>query len=186
MAGTSSPALATVGAMARCVAATLTLLSHGRLRQPLRHRGRILGFADGTAARVFRETRVAGAAPLEPCVLLVTFRLRAVRGRGHLLFERVSLLNTLLFAGFPGFVSKLWIGHDDAGCYRGLYEWDGADRAEEYVAALSRVLGRVSVPGSVTHRVLPGVRRDEVLADPARSMTATPEDAEAWWRLVAA
>jgi hypothetical protein len=48
----------------------------------------------------------------------------AVRGLGHAAFRGESLLNTPLFAGFPGFVSKLWLANDGLGRYRGLYEWD--------------------------------------------------------------
>src|SRR5216110_1305570 len=81
--------------------------------------------------------------------LRVTFRLRAVRGWGHAVFRAESLLNTPLFAGFPGFVSKLWLADDDLGRYRGLYEWDDPLLAENYARALWRVLALVSVPGSI-------------------------------------
>ena len=108
-----------------------------------------LRFADGTSARVFRETTVDRGATLDPCVLVVEFRLRAVRGRGHAVFRRESLLNTPLFAGFPGLVSKLWLADDERGRYRGLYEWDGPRLAENYARALWRVLALVSVRGSI-------------------------------------
>ena len=68
-----------------------------------------LHLADGTSAPVYRETVADRGATLDPCVLVVEFRLRAVRGLGHAAFRRESLLNTPLFAGFPGFVSKLWL-----------------------------------------------------------------------------
>src|SRR5688572_5354701 len=55
-----------------------------------------------------------------------------VRGWGHALFRWESLLNTPLFVGFAGFVSKLWLAHDEDGVYRGFYEWDGPARAEYY------------------------------------------------------
>src|SRR6185369_4972263 len=51
-------------------------------------------------------------------------------------------------AGFPGLVSKLWLSHDEHDVYRGLYEWDGAERAEHYARCLWRVLALVSVRGS--------------------------------------
>ena len=86
--------------------------------------------------------------------------------------------------GFPGFVSKLWLANDDKGVYRGLYEWDGPARAEAYARALWRVLALVSVRGSIHYRVLPGVRRDAVLADPGAAAAATT-GAEDWWRPVA-
>jgi hypothetical protein len=39
-----------------------------------------LRFADGTSARVYRETVVDQDATRDPCVLVVGFRLRVVRG----------------------------------------------------------------------------------------------------------
>jgi hypothetical protein len=127
---------------------------------------------------VYRETVAGRAATLDPCVLVVEFRLRAVRGLGHAAFRCESLLNTPLFAGFPGFVSKLWLAHDDLGRYRGLYEWDDPLLAENYARALWRVLALVSVPGSIHYVVLPGLRRDEVLDRPHLL-----GGDEAWWRL---
>src|SRR5512140_1565492 len=96
----------------------------------------------------------------------VGLRLRAVRGWGHAVFRWESLLNTPLFAGFPGLVSKLWLADDERGRYRGLYEWDDPKRAEAYARALWRVLALVSVPGSIHYVVLPRLRRDELLAWP--------------------
>src|SRR5262249_60837442 len=98
----------------------------------------VVRFADGTSAQVFRETVAERGPARNPCVLVVEFRLRAVRGWGHAAFRRESLLNTPLFAGFPGFVSKLWLAHDDRGRYRGLYEWDDPLLAEGYARALWR------------------------------------------------
>jgi hypothetical protein len=83
------------------------------------------GCADGTSASVYRETVVDRGTTQDPCALVVEFRLRVVRGWGRALFRWESLLNTRLFVGFPGFVSKLWLAHDDYGRYRGVYEWDG-------------------------------------------------------------
>jgi hypothetical protein len=172
-------------AVIRCVGSTLGLLARRRLRRPPDHVGRQVRFADGTAARVYRETVVAGRAPTEPCVLFVAFRLRAVRSWGHAVFRAESLLNTPLFVGFPGFVSKLWLAHDDHGVYRGVYQWDGFDRADQYARALWRVLALVSVPGSIHSMVVPGLRRDEVLAAPHLLDAVAPTDAEAWWRVIA-
>jgi hypothetical protein len=142
-----------------------------------------LRFADGTSARVYRETVVGRDAARDPCVLVVGFRLRAVRGWGHAVFRWESLLNTPLFAGFPGLVSKLWLAGDGRGRYRGLYEWDDPQRAEAYARALWRVLALVSVPGSIHYVVLPGLRRDELLARP-QALAGAAADASAWWRPV--
>jgi hypothetical protein len=182
---TPAPGRAAVAAVARCAVVTVGLTLRHRIHQPRPMVGRVLHFADGSAARVYRVTALDVPAVGVPCVLVVGFRLRGVRGFGHALFRAESILNTPLFAGFPGFVSKLWLADDDNGLYRGVYDWDGAGRAESYVSALYRVLALVSEPGSIRFRVLPGLRRDEVLADPAR---ITVDDGAAggtgWWRVV--
>ncbi|WP_246271665.1 hypothetical protein [Amycolatopsis acididurans] len=169
----------------RCVVTSFAMLLRRRVHLPRGSLGTVLRFADGTEGRVYRET-VSDRVPRDPCFLAVSFRLRAVRGRGHTLFRWESLLNTPLFVGFPGFVSKLWLSHDGNGVYRGLYEWDGADAAEWYARSLWRVLALVSVRGSIDYRVFPGLRRDEILADPAvLARRARPEE-RAWWRVVGA
>ena len=173
-------------AVARCALCTARLLAGHRLHLPGRHVGLRLCFADGTSARVYRET-VADHGPVrEPCVLVVGFRLRGVRGWGHALFRWESLLNTLLFAGFPGFVSKLWLADDQRGRYRGVYQWDGPRRADSYARALWRVLALVSVPGSIHYIVLPGRYRDEVLSPAELVGGREPAGPAAWWRLTGA
>ena len=134
---------------------------------------------------MYRETAVDRGPTLDPCVLVVEFRLRAVRGRAHAAFRLESLLNTPLFVGFPGFVSKLWLADDEHGRYRGVYEWDGPRLAENYARALWRVLALVSVGGSVHYVVLPGLRRDVLLDEPAEAVGAG-ESAAAWWQLAGA
>lgn len=170
-------------AVVRATGRGFAMLARRQVDSPKGNVGRILQFADGSTSRVYRETAVDGGKPAEPCVLVVAFKLRLVRGRAHRFFEAESLLNTPLFVGFPGFVSKLWCAHDNRGVYRGLYEWDGASRARDYAAALWRVLELVSVPGSIRYQVLPGLRRDEVLANPARMEENRAGSSEAWWRL---
>jgi hypothetical protein len=155
---------AALRALARCVLTTADLLLSRRIHLPTGRRGTEVRLPDGTRSRVYRETVLDRSRAVEPCALVVTFRLRAVRGRGHALFRAESLLNTPLFAGFPGFISKLWLTHDQHGVYRGLYDWDGTAAAEHYAQSLWWVLALVSVPGSIHHLVLPGVRRDDLLA----------------------
>lgn len=176
---------AAAAALAGCATSTVRLLRERRIRLPAAHVGTVLRFADGTSARVYRETVVARGATSSPCALAVEFRLRAVRGRGHALFRRESLLNTPLFVGFPGFVSKLWLADDERGRYRGLYEWDGPVLAEHYARALWRVLELVCVRGSVHYVVLPGVRRDELVGG-ALPASADAAGRAAWWRPVGA
>jgi hypothetical protein len=151
-------------AVLRCAGSTARLLARRRIHLPREHVGMRLRFADGTSARVYRETVVDTAPPRQPCILVVEFRLRAVRGSlGHALFRWESLFNTPLFAGFPGLISKLWMASDEHGVYRGLYEWDGPDQAEYYARCLWRVLELVCVPGTIHYQVLPGRSRGELL-----------------------
>lgn len=170
----------------RCVVSSLVMLGRREVCQPRVHVGRRIHFADGTSARVYRET-AAFRTPHDPCVLIVSFRLRGVSSPGaHALFRAESVLNTPLFIGFPGFVSKLWLADDDHGTYRGLYEWDGARAAEHYSRCLWRVLELVSVEGSIDYRVIPGRRRDEMLDDPTLLQGYAPTEVDAWWRVLAA
>jgi hypothetical protein len=165
------------------VCATGVLLAQGRIHQPTKHVGQVLHFADGSKARIYRETVVRRNRTAPPAVLVVEFRLRWVRGRGHAAFRAESLLNTPLFVGFPGFVSKLWLAHDDNGVYRGLYEWDGPALAESYARALWWILALVSVPGSIHYTVLPGLSRDQLLNEPSVLNLTRPDELRAWWRL---
>jgi hypothetical protein len=169
----------------RCVAAAAHLLARRRTHNPPDHVGMRMRFADGTSAPVYRETIVDRGSTEEPCVLVVQFRLRFVRGWGHTLFRWESLLNTPLFVGFPGFVSKLWLAHDEHGVYRGFYQWDGTRLAEDYARALWRVLALVSVRDSIHYQVLPGLRRDDVLQNPHSLDSAAAQNDREWWRLVA-
>jgi hypothetical protein len=179
--------LAALWALIGCVLRTGRLLAGHQLHLPAEHVGLRLRFADGSTGRVYRETVAEHGPVREPCVLVVEFRLRGVRGWGHAAFRAESLLNTPLFAGFPGFVSKLWLANDEQGRYRGLYQWDGARRADHYARALWRVLALVSVPGSIHYIVLPGLYRDDVLARAelldSVPVAVQPADAAAWWRL---
>lgn len=172
------------GAVARSMTVALQLLlrhrvhlSHGRLGLRVR-------FADGSSSTVYRETVVSRPPPVQPCVLVVRFRLRLVGGFGHRLFRAESLLNTPLFIGFPGFVSKLWLAHDENRTYRGLYQWDGPADARAYARSLWRILALVSEPGSIGYRVLPGLERDDLLGRSNDPITAARPEPAGWWRPV--
>jgi hypothetical protein len=176
------PRLAAAQALFRCITTTAALLRRGRVHSPTEHVGMQIHFDDRTSARVYRETVVDAIEPEDVCVLLVEFQLRFVRGWWHTLFRWVSLLNTPLFVGFPGFVSKLWLTHDQGNVYRGIYDWNNPDDAEHYARALWRVLELGCVPGSIHYKVLPGFRRDEVLSAPVLIDQPVADAAMAWWR----
>ncbi|WP_206186622.1 hypothetical protein [Williamsia sp. 1135] len=158
---------------------TSRLLAHRRIRQPTTNLERRIDFADGSSARVYRETVVDAVSLAEPVTLAVGFRLRGVGQNeiAHAVFRRESLFNTPLFVGFPGFVSKLWLAHDGNGLYRGLYDWDGVDRAESYVRALWWPLALVSERESITYQVIPGITRDTASTQPELF-----RDEGQWWR----
>lgn len=166
--------------LGRCAAKTAALLARGRLHQPGTSIGRRLTFADGTSALVYRETVADGPPPDDPVVLVVEFRMRRLNGaRGQAYFRAVSLLNTPLFAGFPGFATKWWIAADEDGKYRGLYEWNDARLAEDYVRALWWPLALISHLDTIRYRVLPGRRRADVV------VTEAPGERDgAWWKPV--
>ncbi|MFC5951969.1 hypothetical protein ACFQH9_27265 [Pseudonocardia lutea] len=148
-------------AVARSAVETARLLAAGVLVAPTDLVGRWVRSDDGSRSRVFRETAVRGRRPADPVVLVVRFRLRWIgRARwAHTVFRSTCVVNTPLFAGFPGFVTKLWLADPWTGVYRGLYEWDGAERAEWYATSLAHVLALVSVRGSIAHEVVRGVDR---------------------------
>lgn len=167
------------------VVAVVGLLARRQLIQPRTHVGDRLRFEDGTTSRVFRETLLEASTP-EPTLLVVQFRLRML-GRSpvaHRLFRAESIANTPLFAGFPGFRSKLWLCDDETGTYRGIYKWDGADRATAYTKTLRMLLRLVSEPGTVKYRVVASTRRDDYLTHPEPvANTLASDPADTWWRL---
>src|SRR5215471_10186900 len=171
--------------LAGCVVSTARLLWRRRVHLPTEQVGRRLRFADGTSARVYRETAAGHGATEDPCVLVVEFRLRAVRGWAHAAFRWESLLNTPLFVGFPGFASKLWLAHDEEGFYRGIYEWDGAASASQYARSLWRVLEIGCEPGSIEYRVVPGMGRDEFIRQSISGALAAEGARREWWLPVA-
>jgi hypothetical protein len=180
-----TPGRGVVGAFARSAVATARLLAAGRLASPTTYLDRRLCFADGTTSFVFRETAVRDGQSRDPAVLIVEFQLRAI-GRSrlwHALFRRECILHTPLFAGFLGFRSKLWITDTTTGNYRGLYEWDGAGRAVDYADRLVRLLALVSTRGSVRYHVVPGLRREAFLRDPALAPAGPGPKTDGWWRL---
>jgi hypothetical protein len=73
------------------------------------------------------------------------------------------VVSTPLFAGFPGFGTKLWMA-DLGGAYRGLYEWDGTALAQAYAERLAKILQPLSVSGSVRYWIIPDARLDVYLA----------------------
>lgn len=122
-------------------------LRHGRLGicYDLPGRGRY---------QVFRETTSAHLV-YDPTVLVVGFRLKLINDNHfmHRLFQRVCVLTTPFWSGFPGFGTKLWMFDPATHIYLGIYQWDTPPAAKVYVNALTRVLKAVSTKGSVWHEL---------------------------------
>ena len=99
--------------------------------------------------------------------LAVWFHLRFVPAGGRIrrfVFERESILNTLLYAGFDGYRVKLWMVDPVTSDYAGLYAWQGVDETERYAAYITTVLRPLSTPGSVGYEIL-SQELDRYLAD---------------------
>ncbi len=172
-------ALADYGACAR---EWMRMSSQHRLARPSDHLGMTLSFRDGTTSRVFRETVAVGAATADPTVLVIAFRLAFLDDVEalHTGFRHECLIHTPLFAGFPGFRTKLWLEDDDTRIYRGVYQWDGAADAAAYAGRMVGLLTPFSSRQTARYRVVPGLTRADYLRDPDLTSGA---ESDAWWRL---
>jgi hypothetical protein len=170
-----------VADFAHCVCAWGGLVARRQLRSPKEYVGTHLHFRDRTTSLVFRET-VRRAPTLEPGLLVIQFRLAALGSRrwAHAAFRRECVLHTPLFAGFPGFRSKLWADDVTTGVYRGLYEWDGAEAARAYAVRMVGLLAPFSNADTARFHLVAGLRCDTFLRDP---QSAPADEAEGWWRL---
>lgn len=81
------------------------------------------------------------------------------------LFERFCVVNTLLFAGFPGYRVKLWMVDPRTADYAGLYSWRSAAEAERYAHYIVRVLAPLCRPGTIGYEVLEGIPFDQYLRE---------------------
>jgi hypothetical protein len=157
------------------------LVTRSRLASPKTWVGVRMRFEDGTSPFVFRETLLREARTDDPAVLVIQFRL-AFLGSGrylHAAFRRECVLHTPLFAGFPGFRSKLWADDIRTGVYAGLYEWQDAGLATHYATRMVGLLSPFSNPGTARYKVIEHLRRDDFLADRGRTRKS-PGD---WWEL---
>jgi hypothetical protein len=152
---------------ARCAARVVILLMHRRLHLRRDRVGRGVTLADGRAFRVFRESTCDGNPAAPTVTLAVWFRLRSIppgaRAR-RWLFERLCILNTVLFAGFDGYLVKLWMVNPKTSDYAGLYSWRSADEADRYGRYITAVLRPLSRAGSVGFTIEPETPLDAYLA----------------------
>jgi hypothetical protein len=175
----SRVAIADYGA---CVREWVGMAIHHRLARPADHLEARLGFRDETTSRVFRETCVVGATTADPVLLVIRFRLAFLDDLAplHAGFRRECLIHTPLFAGFPGFRSKLWLEDEDTRIYRGVYQWDGEKDAAIYAARMVGLLAPFSNRGTARFQLVPGLTRSDYLLDPDAT---TGGGSDGWWRL---
>jgi hypothetical protein len=174
--------LAAIADFGACARQWTRMSAQHRLARPSDHLGMTLGFRDETTSRVFRETVVVGASTADPVLLVIAFRLGFLDDVEllHAGFRHECLIHTPLFAGFPGFRSKLWLGDDGTRIYRGVYQWEGATDAEAYAERMVGLLAPFSNRGTARYHVAPGLTRAEYLRDPDRTSGG---ELDAWWRL---
>jgi hypothetical protein len=175
-------ALAALGNYAASVREWARMAGRHELIQPSDHVGARLAFADGTTSKVFRETRAVDFTMDEPTVLVIRFRLALLDDLAplHRGFRHECVLHTPLFAGFPGFRSKLWLEDPKTRMYRGVYQWDGFEAAVAYAGRMVGLLAPFSNRHTARFHVARGVRLTDYLRDPA---TTSGDESDAWWRL---
>jgi hypothetical protein len=172
---------AALGDFTRSVKGWSNLAANGALASPKDWVGVRLNFQDGTAPFVFRETVRREASTGDPAVIVIQFRLRFLGSSPalHAAFRRECILHTPLFAGFPGFRSKLWADDLRTGVYAGIYEWQGADLASHYADRMVGLLTPFSNPGTARYHVIERRRRDDFLTSwPAAG------DSGSWFQLL--
>ena len=142
---------------AGCAVRVVKLLVERRLHFRRDRLGAEVSIPDGRRFIVFRDTSRDGPEPLRPVTLAVWFRLRGVPPGARIrrwLFERESILNTILFAGFDGYLVKLWMVDPRTSDYAGLYTWASAEEAKRYAEYITGVLRPLSTSGSVGYEVV--------------------------------
>jgi hypothetical protein len=145
-----------VVAACRCAVRVVVLIAHRCLHLRRGNVGATAELPDGRRFVVFRETTCDQGALDDSVTLAVWFHLRFVPAGGRFrrfLFERESILNTLLYAGFDGYRVKLWMVDPATSDYAGLYAWSDAELAERYARYITAVLRPLSVAGSVGYEI---------------------------------
>ncbi len=153
---------------AKCALRTVRLLARHRLHLRSDRVGREFHLPDGRRYEVFRESMCDGPAGERPVTLAVWFHLRGVPPGARIrrfLFQRGSIVNTLLFAGFEGYRVKLWMVSPSTSDYAGLYSWSSHESAERYARYITAVLSPLSIPGSVGFEILADVALEDYLVE---------------------
>ena len=118
--------------------------------------GALYSIDHGGNYTIFRETVSDKETRDKPVVLVVGFRLKVIRSSPffHWLFQRLCILTTPFWSGFPGFRVKLWMVNPKTKDYLGIYRWEGEKNARIYVKALEKILNFVSTGGPVWYKIV--------------------------------
>ena len=149
-----------------CAKRTIELLLHGQLHLRRSWAGASATLPDGRTFTVFRESICDGDSGVGQVTLAVWFHLRGIPAGSRVrrfLFERLCLLNTILFAGFDGYRVRLWMVDPDTADYAGLYSWRSAEEAEVYARYIVGVLSPLSTTRSVGYQVLPDIALEHLV-----------------------
>lgn len=133
---------------------------------------------DGRTFNVFRESICDGDSGEGRVSLAVWFHLRGIPAGSRVrrfLFERLCLVNTLLFAGFDGYRVKLWMVNPNTADYAGLYSWRSAEEAEVYARYIVGVLSPLSTSGSVGYQLFPDIALEHLLTSQDPSLSLSPK-----------
>jgi hypothetical protein len=156
----AAPARATDEALlplaAGCVLRVIGLLARRQLHLHRDLVGATVVVRDGRQFRIYRESSSSEPGHGDVMALAMWFHLRWMPPGARLrafLFERESMLNTVLYAGFEGYRAKLWTVDRETNDYAGFYLWRDGDAAERYARYAMRMLRPLSVPGSVGCRI---------------------------------
>jgi hypothetical protein len=125
----------------------------GRVHFPRESIGEVLG-GDEEDYRVFRKMVVdpAGAQPAQPGARFeVNFSFARFSPAAN---RRLSRIPMPLIAAQPGFRSKTWMLGQETGAFKGVYEWDTIDDAEDYWTSFPmRLMKRRAVPETLTREI---------------------------------
>jgi len=145
-----------VRAALHCAVRVVSLLARHQLHLSRNRLGETVDTPDGRHFTVFRESSSSEPGEGELVTLAVWFHLRAMPAAARWrawVFERESILNTFLFAGFEGYRTKLWAVDRRTNDYAGIYTWRGREAAEQYARYITAVLRPLSVADSVGYLV---------------------------------
>jgi len=143
----------------------LSLVYHRKLHLSRKRLWALFEVDHGGRYAIFRESYV-DAKVMEPTVMVFGFRLFIIGSNPfmHWLFQRVCILTTPIWSGFPGFNIKLWMVDPETKDYIGIYQWDSKKKLRVYADYLEKILLRLSTKGSVWYEIIENQELEPYLA----------------------